>query len=107
MKSNKSILLAESGIMLAFATILSMIEVIKLPYGGGVTAFSMLPVILIACRRGTVHGLFTALAFSLLQMLLGLNNLSYATSAGAAVAIIVLDTFWPLRCWGLPDFFAA
>ena len=105
MKSNKSILLAESGIMLAFATILSMIEVIKLPYGGGVTAFSMLPVILIACRRGTVHGLFTALAFSLLQMLLGLNNLSYATSAGAAVAIIVLDYILAFTVLGLAGLF--
>lgn len=81
MKNSKSLLLTESGIMLACATILSMIEIVSLPYGGSVTLFSMLPVILIAYRRGIGWGLFTAFAFSLLQMLLGVNNLSYGTSA--------------------------
>ncbi|HCA29668.1 MAG TPA: hypothetical protein DEP23_08950 [Ruminococcaceae bacterium] len=105
MKSNKSILLTESGIMLSFATLLSMIEIISLPYGGGVTAFSMLPVILIAYRRGAVHGLLTALAFSLLQMLLGLSNLSYATSVIAVVAIIVIDYVFAFTVLGLAGLF--
>ncbi|MDD3692562.1 MAG: energy-coupled thiamine transporter ThiT [Oscillospiraceae bacterium] len=91
MKTTKTLFLAESGIMLSIATILSMVPIINLPYGGSVTAFSMLPIIIVAYRRGIKQGLFTALAFGLLQMLLGLNNLSYATSEWAAVTIIFLD----------------
>ncbi len=91
MKTTKTLFLAESGIMLSIATILSMVPIINLPYGGSVTAFSMLPIIIVAYRRGIKQGLFAALAFALLQMLLGLNNLSYATSEWAAVAIIFLD----------------
>ena len=105
MKTNKSLLLTESGIMLACATILSMIEIVRLPYGGSVTLFSMLPVILVAYRRGTLWGLFTAFAFSLLQMLLGLNNLSYGTSAGAVAAIILLDYVVAFTVLGLGGLF--
>lgn len=105
MKSTKSLLLTESGIMLACATILSMIEIVSLPYGGSITLFSMLPVILISYRRGTGWGLFTALAFSLLQMLLGMNNLSYGTSPGAVLAIIFLDYIAAFTVLGLAGLF--
>lgn len=91
MENNKSVRLTESAIMLAFGTILSMIALVKLPYGGSITACSMLPVILISYRRGIKWGLFTALAYSLLQLILDLNTLSYATSLQAAIAIILLD----------------
>lgn len=105
MKNSKSLLLTESGIMLACATILSMIEIVSLPYGGSVTLFSMLPVILIAYRRGIGWGLFTAFAFSLLQMLLGVNNLSYGTSAAAVLAIITLDYIVAFTALGLAGAF--
>ncbi|MDD4546591.1 MAG: energy-coupled thiamine transporter ThiT [Oscillospiraceae bacterium] len=105
MKSNKSLLLAESGIMLAFASILSIIEIAKLPFGGSITAFSMLPIIITAYRRGAGWGLFSALAFSLIQMLMGLNNLSYATSTAAVVAIILLDYVAAFTVVGLGGIF--
>ncbi|MDD2362258.1 MAG: energy-coupled thiamine transporter ThiT [Oscillospiraceae bacterium] len=105
MKSNKPMLLAESGIMLAFASILSIIEIAQLPYGGSITAFSMLPIIIIAYRRGAGWGLFSALAFSLVQMLMGLNNLSYATSTSAVVAIIFLDYIAAFTVLGLGGIF--
>lgn len=91
--------------MLALATILSIIPLVQLPYGGSITAFSMLPVILIAYRRGWRWGLFTGLAFSLLQLLLGMNNLSYATSYKAAAAIIVLDYLFAFAVLGLGGVF--
>ena len=51
----------------------------------------MLPVILVAYRHGTVWGLGTGFAFSLVQMLLGMDNIAWATSWIAGVAIIALD----------------
>lgn len=83
--------LTESGLMLALATILSIIKIIELPYGGSITLASMLPMIIISYRYGFKWGLLTGSVFGLIQMILGSNNLSYATSFIAVVAIILLD----------------
>lgn len=105
MKQQKLLRLVESGLMLATATVLSMVKVLDLPYGGSITAFSALPLLLVAYRHGTVWGLFTAFAHSLIQLLLGANNLSYATSATAAVAIVVLDYLLAFSVLGLGGVF--
>ena len=44
--------LVESGLMIALATILSMMKVYQLPWGGSVTLCSMLPMILLSYRYG-------------------------------------------------------
>ena len=91
MLKTKTLKLTESAVMLALATILSFLAVVRMPFGGDVTAVSMLPVLVVAFRYGTPWGLLTGFTYSLIQMLLGLNNLQYATSAAAVVAIILLD----------------
>ena len=83
--------LTESAVMLAAAFVLSLIPVVQMPFGGDVTLASMLPILIIAYRHGTPWGLLVGFAGSLLQLLTGLDNLSYATSAWAAIAIIMLD----------------
>lgn len=77
--------------MVALAAVLSMIKLLDLPYGGSVTAFSIVPLVVISYRHGVKWGLVTGFAFSLIQLLTGLSNLSYATSMAAAIAIIMLD----------------
>ena len=83
--------LAESGLMLALATILSVVAIAKLPYGGSITFASMLPLIIVAYRYGFGWGLLAGATYGIIQMLLGLDAVSYATSAVAAIAIIMLD----------------
>jgi len=93
MKMNQTLRkITETAIMLAVATVLSLIE-FKGPWvlGGSITACSMLPIILIAHRYGTKWGLLTSLTYSVLQLLLGLNNVQYAPNALAAIGIIMLD----------------
>ena len=93
MNMNKTLRkITETAIMLAVATVLSMIQ-FKGPWalGGSITICSMLPVILIAHRYGTKWGLLTALTYSMLQLLLGLNNVQYAPDAITAIGIILLD----------------
>lgn len=97
--------LTESALMLAAAFVLSLIPVVSMPFGGSVTLASMLPLIIIAYRHGMVWGLLTGFAGSLLQLLMGLNNLSYATSAAAAVAIILLDYVIAFTVLGLGGVF--
>ncbi|MBO4558795.1 MAG: energy-coupled thiamine transporter ThiT [Lachnospiraceae bacterium] len=83
--------LTEAAIMLAIGTVLSLIKLIDLPYGGSVTIASMLPVVIIAYRHGIKWGLMTGFVFGVIQQLLGLNTLSYATGWQSVVAIILLD----------------
>lgn len=97
--------LTESAIMLAAAFVLSLIPVVNMPFGGSVTLCSMLPILLIAYRHGTKWGLLTGFAGSLLQLLMGLNNLSYATSWYAVMAIILLDYVVAFTALGLGGVF--
>ncbi len=101
----KSLRLTETAIMIALGFILSMLKIIDMPFGGSVTVFSMLPVIVIAYRYNVPWGLLAGFAASLLQMLMGMKNLTYATSAGAVVAIIMLDYVVAFSVMGLGGIF--
>ena len=81
------------------------IKLIELPYGGSVTIASMLPIVILAYRHGVKAGLGAALAASLIQLLLGLNNLSYFTSWYSIVAIIFLDYVAAFSVFGLCGIF--
>ena len=83
--------LMESAIMVSIATVLSLIRLLDLPYGGSVTIGCMLPVMIIAYRHGFRWGLVTGFVFGLLQQLLGLKTLSYVTTWQSIIAVILLD----------------
>ena len=83
--------LTESAIMLAFAAVLSVLKIIDMPHGGSVTAFSMLPILIIAYRYGVRWGMLTATTYSLIQLLLGLDNFAYAQGFVSLVTLAVFD----------------
>ena len=88
---NKTVrMLVESALFIAIATVLSMLK-IDLPFGGGVTIVSMLPLVLVSHRWGWKWGVMTAFAYSLIQLLLGLDNVGYATTFATALGVIFLD----------------
>ncbi|MBQ4150899.1 MAG: energy-coupled thiamine transporter ThiT [Clostridia bacterium] len=91
MRNTKVRALVESAIMIAIATVLSMIKIIDLPYGGSVTIASMFPIAIISYRHGIKWGCATGLVYGVLQQLLGLSTLSYFTSWQSIIAIILLD----------------
>lgn len=106
MQKRQNILrLTESAIMIAFATVLSEIRIAHLPLGGSVTAFSMLPLIIIAYRYGTKWGLFSAGIAGLFQLILGMNNLRYGTGLLAVVAILLFDYIIAYGILGLGGIF--
>ncbi|MBR0156035.1 MAG: energy-coupled thiamine transporter ThiT [Clostridia bacterium] len=82
--------LVESALMLASATVLSFIK-IDLPYGGGITLLSMLPIIIISHRYGAGWGIFNAFVYSLIQMLFGLDNVGWASTPIMAAGVTLLD----------------
>ena len=88
---NKTLRLTETAIMVAAAAVLSLIKIVDMPFGGSVTLFSMLPIAIISFRYGVPWGLLAGFTNAIIQMLFGMKNLTYGTSAAAVIAIIMLD----------------
>ncbi len=97
--------LTESAIMLAVSTLLSMITLVRMPFGGSLTPVSMLPMFIIAYRYGVGWGFFTGVTSGLLQMFLGMDSLSYATNWVAAVSIILFDYLIAFGATGMAGLF--
>ncbi len=97
--------LTESAVMLAFAAVLSVLKIVDMPYGGSVTAFSMLPLLVIAYRYGTKWGFLTAFTYSLIQLLLGLDNFAYAQGFVSIVTLAVFDYLFAFLVLGLGAIF--
>ena len=91
-KSSKQIVaMIECSMMIALSTVFSLLKIIDMPYGGSVTIASMLPIVIAAYRHGFLWGLGTALTNSVIQLILGINNLSYFSTWQSILAIILLD----------------
>ncbi len=68
MKSSKTLKLCECAMLLALSIILSFITVYKMPMGGSITLFSMVPVLFVGVRHGKAAGFGTAFVFALFQL---------------------------------------
>ncbi|MGM9631630.1 MAG: energy-coupled thiamine transporter ThiT [Eubacteriales bacterium] len=77
---NRTEALTVSAVMVAFAisiaAVCAALPFLNLPFGGGFTVASMLPIIIVAYMYGTKWGLLTAFVYSIMQMLLGFNTVS-------------------------------
>ena len=84
--------ITESAMLIAVGTVLSLIAFQgPWPQGGSITVGSMLPIVLIAHRHGTSWGVLSALTYSLVQLVLGLNNLQWAPTWYSALGIVLFD----------------
>lgn len=98
-------ILAESAIMVALATVLSLVKVYEAPYGGSVTLLSMAPIIVLSMRRGVKVGLPAGFVYSLIQLLLGLNNVAWVPTPSGIVLCVALDYIVPFTLLGLAGMF--
>lgn len=100
--------LTTSAVMLALAVILAMvcalIPFLNLPFGGGFTVASMLPIVIVSYMYGVKWGIFTSAAYSVLQIVMDLYlgkgstilalfmpNSDEFMGYGSAVAILIID----------------
>lgn len=97
--------LCESAVMIALATVLSMIKIYDAPYGGSVTLLSMAPIIVLSMRRGCKVGLSAAFVYALIQLLQGLNSVAYVPTPGGIVLCILLDYTLAFTVLGLGGIF--
>ena len=93
--------LTECSIMIALSTVLSVIKLFEMPYGGSITLASMLPIAVIAHRHNFKYGIGAALVASVIQLLLGLKNFSYFTTPESLIALGVFDYILAFGVFGL------
>ncbi|MGM9645768.1 MAG: energy-coupled thiamine transporter ThiT [Eubacteriales bacterium] len=118
MENSKTRRITVSAVMLALALAVSfvcgLIPFLNLPFGGGFTIASMLPVIIIAYMYGTKWGLLTSFTYSVLQMLISFRTVSaffmpnddnYAGSIIKALLICLLDYVIAYTVLGLGGIF--
>lgn len=104
--------LVTTAMLLALATVLSIFKPFELPYGGGITIASMMPVILIAFCFGTKKGLLAAFVYSIIQMLFSHGTISAAFLPGEdqmvfykAILMCILDYTLAFTVLGLGGIF--
>lgn len=69
-KRNKTLMLAEGGMMIALAALLSYVKIYQAPNGGSVTAGSMIPILLFSIRWGILPGVAVGASYGLLDFIL-------------------------------------
>lgn len=94
---SKTAILVEGALMVSLAFVLSFIPVYQLPWGGDITLFSTLPIVLMSLRHGTKWGIGTAGVYSLLQLIQGMGS----------VVAVPAKTFFAMAACALLDYLLA
>lgn len=107
MKNSKTQTLVEGAVMIALATVLSFIQVFKLPWGGSITLLSMLPIAVFSIKHGVKKGLAVSFVFSLIQFGQGAADglFGWGLTAGMLIACILLDYILAFTVIGLAGAF--
>ncbi|MBE6749868.1 MAG: proton-coupled thiamine transporter YuaJ [Ruminococcaceae bacterium] len=98
-----------SAIFIALATVLSLIKIIKMPLGGSVTLFSMLPIVMISCMLGVKWGMAVSFVYSLIQLALGIaldGLLGWGLTPVMLIGTITLDYVLAFSVLGIAGVFA-
>ena len=96
----------ECAIMIALATVLSMIKLYEAPLGGSVTLLSMLPICVLSIRLGRKWGLTGGFLYAMLQMFLDLGKvISWGLTPAALIGCIVFDYLLAFTVIGLAGTF--
>lgn len=99
--------LVEGAMMVALATVLSLVKIVKFPWGGSITLLSMLPIVLFSIRRGLGAGLTVSFVFSLVQFTQGVVDgiFGWGLTPGMLIACILLDYIVAFTVLGLAGIF--
>lgn len=89
-RESKSELVVASALALATAFLLGLIKISSpWPYGGSVTLFSMVPIIIISFKMGAKTGFVLGINYGILKLLLGTNNFIFLNFKGLLFSIIL------------------
>ncbi|MBR4049906.1 MAG: energy-coupled thiamine transporter ThiT [Clostridia bacterium] len=106
-RTEKTKRLALSGILIAMATVLSFIKVFEWPFGGSITAASMLPLAMLGYTYGVKWGLAVGLLHGVIQAITGatMSSAFAGQTPGAVAAICMIDYFIAFSVIGLSGMF--
>ncbi|MCL2056419.1 MAG: energy-coupled thiamine transporter ThiT [Oscillospiraceae bacterium] len=107
MKISRTRTLVECALMAAMAVILTLIPVFRMPWGGSVTLFSMVPLVIASMRHGVKWGLLTGAVFGVIDCILGFQNVLYAATLLTQAGVIFLDYAAAYTVMGLACVFAS
>lgn len=97
--------LCVSAVMLALATVLSLLKY-SFPWGGSITLASMVPIIFVSLAYGPGVGLSTAFLHSLIQLFLDLGAImGWGLTKEMLIGVILLDYILPFTAIGISGFF--
>ena len=108
MKNSKITILTESAVMVALAFALSCARLYEMPLGGSVTIASMLPIMLISAKHGSLVGVSAGFVYSLTQVMQALatgNVFPYCETGATLVICVLLDYILPFTVLGLAGIF--
>lgn len=105
--SQKTQRLAVCGVMIALSVVLSIIKIFALPFGGSVTLFSMVPIMLIGFLYGTKTGLLCGLVDGVFQCILGItaSQALAGLNLWSSLLMICLDYFMAFAVIGTAGIF--
>lgn len=105
--NQKTLRLVTSGVLIALGTVLSMIKVFDLPYGGSITLCSMVPLMVLGYMYGIRWGLLCGFVFGVIQAVLGATaSQAFAGVTGFNVVLMAfLDFIAAFMVLGLAGMF--
>ncbi|MBQ8827716.1 MAG: energy-coupled thiamine transporter ThiT [Clostridia bacterium] len=105
--SNKIKRIVTSGVLISLAFVLSMIKIYDLPYGGSITLFSMVPIILLSCMYGVKWGFVCGFVNGILQAFMGaaVSKAFVGLDAVSTVLMCLLDYLVAFSVLGLGGMF--
>ena len=74
MEQSKTRMIAEAGVAIAIAQVLSFITLFHMPQGGSIKAASMVPLMIFAYRWGGTRGILAGVVYGILHFLLGFKS---------------------------------
>ncbi len=108
MRNKQITTLSECAVMIALAFVLSCAKLYEMPLGGSITVASMLPIMLISIKYGTLWGLGSAFLYSgtqALQALAAGNVFPYCETAPTLILCVLFDYLVPFTLIGLSGVF--
>lgn len=93
-KNSNTYKLTVCAIMVALGAVLSLIKVLKMPFGGSVTLLSMLPCAMVSVMLGLKWGLAASFVESVIQLAFGITMdgvLGWGLTPACLIGTILLD----------------
>ena len=108
MKKERTLKLVTSAMLIAVGTAISviceLIPFLNLPFGGTITVFSLLPLVIISWMFGLGWGLGSAFVYAVLQIAVGFKTVSALFTPGDDS---YMGSFWIAMCIILIDYILA